>query len=118
MTVLDPNQESERFTFAFAMNKTVVPDDAQTPTNRAANCTYADTVFKATLWTRKRGNETISIPKSPSKFGPWPGDVEIMQYKNSTIGEPHCIDTAGGPIADVQAAGGTCMCRYESSSRS
>lgn len=116
MTLVDPNQQSERLTFAFGMNKTVVPADAQTPTNRAANCTYTNTVFEATMWTRQRGNETFAAPKNPSKFAPWPGDVEVLQYKNSTIGEPHCVDQAGGPIADVQAAGGTCMCRYESTS--
>lgn len=118
LTVVDANQPSERLTFAFSTNKTVVPVDAQAPTNRVANCTYPGTVFQATIWTRRRGGQTFQPPTHPAKYAPWPGDFEVTQYKNSTIGDPICVDKQGGSVADIQAAGGSCLCRYESSSKS
>lgn len=116
MTLLDPNQDSERLTFAFSANRTVVPTDANSPIDRAANCTYPGTVFQATLWTRRKGQTIISRPKGLSDFAAWPGDVEVYQFKNSTIGQPYCLDQFGHSIADVQAGGDSCECRYTSSS--
>lgn len=116
--MLDANQATERLTFAFTMNKTVTPWDVAAPANRVANCTYSGTVFQATLWTRRRGKDLFQPPSHPSKYAPWPGDFEVTQYKNSTIGDPMCVDKQGKGIADIQAAGGSCLCRYSSTSMS
>ncbi len=118
VTLLDADQPTERLTFAFATNKTVVPADVGSPTNRAARCTYTGTVFQATLWTRRRGGVPFAPPSHPAEHAPWPGDFEVTQYKNSTIGDPVCVDQQGKGIADIQAAGGSCLCRYSSTSMS
>ncbi|KAJ6779334.1 hypothetical protein PWT90_08390 [Aphanocladium album] len=118
LTMLDADQPTERLTFAFSMNKTVTPADAGAPANRVANCTYPDTVFQATIWTRRRGGALLQPPSHPSPYSPWPGDFEVMQYKNSTIGDPICLDKQGKGIADIQAAGSSCLCRYNSASMS
>ncbi|OAA82180.1 hypothetical protein LEL_01725 [Akanthomyces lecanii RCEF 1005] len=117
-TMLDADQPTERLTFAFSTNKTVVPTDAGAPGSRVARCTYTGTVFQATLWTRRRGGQPFEAPSHPSQYAPWPGDFEVAQYKNSTIGDPVCVDQQGKSIADIQAAGGSCMCRYSSTSMS
>ncbi|OAQ97277.1 hypothetical protein LLEC1_02014 [Akanthomyces lecanii] len=117
-TMLDADQPTERLTFAFSANKTVVPADAAAPGSRVARCTYTGTVFQATLWTRCRGGKPFEAPSHPSQYAPWPGDFEVSQYKNSTIGDPVCVDQQGKSIADIQAAGGSCLCRYSSTSMS
>lgn len=118
-TMLDADQPTERLTFAFSANKTVVPAaDAAAPGSRVARCTYTGTVLQATLWTRRRGGQLFEPPSRPSQYAPWPGDFEVTQYKNSTIGDPVCVDQQGKSVADIQAAGGSCMCRYSSTSLS
>ncbi|ATY63002.1 hypothetical protein A9K55_008481 [Cordyceps militaris] len=116
-TLLDVKQPSERLSFAFAANKTVVIPVAAGD-GRVANCTYPGTVFQATLWTRRRGGQGVSAPSRTARYAPWPGEMEVVQYKNSTIGDPVCVDRHGKAIADVQAAGGSCLCRYTSTSMS
>ncbi|TQV96876.1 tat pathway signal sequence [Cordyceps javanica] len=118
-TVLDADQPTERLTFAFAANKTVTPAEADATGgggSRVARCTYAGTVLRATLWTRRRGGQPFRAPSRLSRNSPWPGDLEVVQYKNSTIGDPACVDKQGKGVADVQAAGGNCLCRYTSAS--
>ncbi|OAA73556.1 hypothetical protein ISF_00457 [Cordyceps fumosorosea ARSEF 2679] len=113
-TILDADRPTERLTFAFAANATVTPADG----GRVANCTYTGVVFRATLWTRRRGGQAFAAPTHQAAYAPWPGDLEVVQYKNSTIGEPVCVDAQGRGVADVQAAGGSCLCRYTSTSLS
>src|SRR6478735_999560 len=58
LKVLDKDTSQERLQFSFSMNKTIVPDDQLSSSNRAAKCTFDDTLFEATLWTqRRRGDE-------------------------------------------------------------
>ncbi|KAI9171847.1 hypothetical protein HJFPF1_01338 [Paramyrothecium foliicola] len=114
MRLVDGNQPTERFVFSFTMDKTVVPSDAITPGNRAARCTFDETEFEATLWTRRSGGATVSPPQrsADSRFIRWPGDVEVSQIKRPKQGSPECEDSRGNFIADVQAGAGQCECRY------
>ncbi|KAG5916846.1 hypothetical protein E4U53_004263 [Claviceps sorghi] len=110
--VRDYSKPTERLEFSLAMNKTVTPSDAGSPTNRAANCTYVDTTFQATLYTRKRGASFVDPPRRHAKDSAWPGDVQIVQSLPSTVGQPMCRDASNNVIADVAAGIGTCQCQY------
>lgn len=112
MKIRDYNKPTERLEFSFLMNKTVTPSDAGSPTNRAAKCNYQDTKFEATLYTRKRGTTLFNPPQHHVKYAAWPGDVEIVQSLDSTIGQPVCQDAMSRPIADVSAGTGSCQCQY------
>ncbi|KAK5992902.1 hypothetical protein PT974_06327 [Cladobotryum mycophilum] len=115
MTLLDASLGSERFVFSFQMNKTVVPSSALTSTNRAAKCTFSDTTFQATLWTRRtsvKSKHTRRQELPQPGYPAWPGMVEVTETKNSTLGSPECEDDKGNMIADVQAGAGTCECLY------
>ena len=116
--MLDQGQPSERLVFSFGMNRTVVPGNALTPTNRAASCSYPGTRFDATLWTRRAGAGGRTLDPVPTtggtKFAVWPADVEVSQSANATLGEPRCVDVDGNFIADVQAGAGQCQCLYAS----
>ncbi|GJN70538.1 hypothetical protein PLICBS_004596 [Purpureocillium lilacinum] len=116
MRLVDANQPTERLVFSMPVNKTVVPSDGGTSLNRAAKCTYADVEVEATLYTRRRGGKSFDAPAdaggSDDGAVAWPGDIEVSQLMNSTIGQPTCEDSTGRQIADVQAASGTCACMY------
>lgn len=79
---------------------------------KPATCTFGDTVFQATIWTRQPPNVTTglggSTPDFDRKFGSWPGRVQIMQR---TGGGPSCKDLAGGAI-EARKGEGECLCRY------
>ncbi|KAK2606394.1 hypothetical protein QQS21_003213 [Conoideocrella luteorostrata] len=112
MKIRDYNKPTERLEFAFSMNKTVTPSDSGSPTNRAAKCMYVDTLFQASMYTRKRGTTLFSTLKHHAKYSSWPGDFEIVQSLDSTIGKPMCTDASNNLIADVGAGPGTCRCQY------
>lgn len=115
-TLLDAGQPTERLAFALQMNRTVLPDASLTSDNRAARCTFVDTTFAATLWTRRSDNQTISPPegKMDEKFGAWPGDIEVTQSADAKSGSPSCEDLSGNAITSVKAGPGECLCRYAS----
>ncbi|KAJ6443058.1 tat pathway signal sequence [Purpureocillium lavendulum] len=121
MRLVDANQPTERLVFSLAVNKTVEPTDAGSALNRAAKCTYEGAEVEATLYTRRRDGKSFDSPSgggggsgSGDNGGAvaWPGDIEVSQLMNSTIGQPTCEDSTGRQIADVQAASGTCECMY------
>ncbi|KAG6013154.1 hypothetical protein E4U43_007470 [Claviceps pusilla] len=114
MKIRDYNKPTERLEFSLSMNKTVIPSDAGSPTNRAAKCTYVDTTFQATLYTRKRGSTIFDRPRRHANYSTWPGDVHIIQSLPSTVGQPMCRDASNNLIADVAAGIGTCQCQYGS----
>lgn len=70
-------------------------------------------MFEATLWTRRRNNDTLPTDNSTDdKFADWPGDIEVKQIKKAELGQPMCEDDQGTEIADVQAGAGDCECAY------
>ena len=111
-SVLDRDGTNERMVFEFDMAKTVVPEDALTPDNRAAKCTFSGTRFQATMWTKRGSTKEAGDVDTSKRFGAWPGDVEIIQSKKSELGQPECEDDDGNAIADVQASSGECSCDY------
>ncbi|SPJ79541.1 uncharacterized protein FTOL_07932 [Fusarium torulosum] len=106
LKMLDKDTSKERLQFSFSMDKTVVPDDDLSASNRVAKCTFDDTLLEATLWTQG-GDGSDS-----SKFADWPGNVEIVQRKTFDGGSPTCVDSEGGNVGDVTSAAGSCECRY------
>lgn len=113
LELLDENTPKERLLFSFSMNKTVVPDDQLSSSNRAARCTFDDTRFEATLWThRSKGHDNDDDTSDNSKFVAWPGDVEIVQSKSFKSGSPRCVDDDGDKVGDVKSRSGACECRY------
>ncbi|CAM1510156.1 Fc.00g004910.m01.CDS01 [Cosmosporella sp. VM-42] len=112
LTLHDADTSAERLTFSFDMDKVVVPSQAITPDNKATKCTFEDTSFEATIWTKKGGDGQDR--KVSQKFGDWPGDVEVVQKKNAGEGGQKCVDSSGNEITDVQAKDGECECRYAS----
>ncbi|UNI23651.1 hypothetical protein JDV02_009458 [Purpureocillium takamizusanense] len=119
MRLVDANQPTERLVFSLPVNKTVVPSDGGTSLNRAAKCTYADAEVEATLYTRRHGGKSFDAPADAAGGDEedggavaWPGDIEVAQLMNATIGQPTCEDSTGRQIADVQGASGTCDCMY------
>ncbi|PHH90909.1 hypothetical protein CDD83_2286 [Cordyceps sp. RAO-2017] len=113
MQLVDGNQPTERLVFVLPpMDKSVEPTDGGSPTNRATRCRYQNVMLQAALYTRRRNGQSIPAPKQHGQHADWPGDVEIAQVMNSTIGQPTCQDGAGVQIADVQAAQGDCQCLY------
>ncbi|KAH7153160.1 hypothetical protein EDB81DRAFT_447944 [Dactylonectria macrodidyma] len=112
LAVLDAGKPTERLRFFYSMSKEVVPSENLTSNNRAATCTFDETRFEATLWTRRRGNDTVDPASDDIKFGAWPGDAEIVQSKSGTLGPLKCEDSNGNRIGNVQAKPGTCECRY------
>ena len=115
MSLEDANTSTERYTFNFSMNNTIIPDASITPDHRVAKCIFEGTMFWGTLWTRQHNGAEITEPSQGGvNFGSWPGDVEVVQEMDATLGEPKCFDFSGNPIADVQAGQGTCECQYAS----
>lgn len=113
MSRVDEGSTDEHFIFSFNMTRNVVPGDDVGANNRAARCSFEDTKFEATIWTRRRDNETLQFDGPVSgKYGDWPGDVEVKQIKEAQLGQPTCEDSKGTEIADVQAGSGTCECAY------
>ncbi|KAL6801165.1 hypothetical protein GGI42DRAFT_39679 [Trichoderma sp. SZMC 28013] len=110
LTLLDGGSEDERVTFSFTLDVTFEPPI--TATNRAAKCTYTDTTFEATLWTKRGTQQPYSSVQKRTGYGNWTGLVEIAEKKNATLGMPQCVDSQGTVIADVQAEMGTCECAY------
>lgn len=110
---LDQGNPDERFVFSFNTTRNIVPGDSIGPNNRAATCSFKDTQFEATIWTRRRNNESIPLDgRDDNDFGDWPGDVEVKQIKKAELGQPMCEDSQGTEIADVQAGAGDCECGY------
>lgn len=114
LKLVDGNRPTERLVFFLPMTKVVVPSDGATPSNRAAKCQYRDVVLRGTLYTRWRDGRGIPAPGQQQQHAAWPGDIEIYQLMNSTIGQPTCVDNSGTQIADVQAAQGSCECFFSS----
>ncbi|KAM0430540.1 hypothetical protein ACHAPT_005889 [Fusarium lateritium] len=113
LELLDENTPKERLLFSFSMNKTVVPDEQLSPSNRAARCTFDDTRFEATLWThRSKDHNKDDDGSDNSKFVAWPGDVEIVQSKTFKRGSPRCVDGDGEKVGDIKSRSGACECRY------
>ncbi|KAM4058059.1 tat pathway signal sequence [Hirsutella rhossiliensis] len=112
LELVDGNRPTERLVFSLPTTKVVVPSDGATPANRAAKCQYRGVVLQGTLYTRRRDGRAISAPGQQEQHAAWPGDIEISQVLNSTIGQPTCLDDSGTQIADVQAAQGSCECSY------
>ncbi|KAF4981243.1 hypothetical protein FZEAL_2931 [Fusarium zealandicum] len=112
LELLGDETDDERLRFSFSMDKTVVPDDKLSSSNRAARCTFKDTVFEATMWTRRNGSHDDGSGSGNGKFALWPGDVEIVQRKESESGSPECVNVDGDEIASVKSGSGTCECRY------
>ncbi|KAK1980798.1 hypothetical protein LZ30DRAFT_722097 [Colletotrichum cereale] len=118
MTLLDGNSLSERLVFNFSLPKTVIPSESVTQDGRALTCTFSDTQFRATLWTRQ--NATTALAQSGGttatadnadgnvRWGVWPGQIEIVQVKK---GGPECSDSAGN-AASISAGSGQCNCLY------
>lgn len=113
LNVTDPGLRTEHFVFSFSMNRTVIPDSALTPGNRAAKCNFDNTNFEATFWVRQRDGLAFDPPeKGSTHFTQWPGDVQVVQKEEFSLGQPMCEDSSGEIIADVQAGLGNCECRY------
>lgn len=113
LELLDEDTPEERLLFSFPMNKTVVPDNQLSSSNRAARCTFDDTRFEATLWThRSEGHGSGRGKSQSSKFVAWPGDVEIVQRKVPESGSPRCVDGDGDKVGDIKSGSGACECRY------
>lgn len=112
MTLRDANTTDERLTFSYTMSKTIVPSENITADNRAARCTFDDTILEATLWTRRGANKTEKEVDTGTKFTTWPGDVEVVQKRDAEVGEPRCEDDNGIEIIDVRAGSGECTCEY------
>ncbi|KAJ4261558.1 hypothetical protein NW762_006986 [Fusarium torreyae] len=110
LNILDKDTSKERLQFSYTMDKTVVPDDKLSSSNRAAKCTFDDTIFEATLWTQSSGDGDNG--DDTGKFKSWPGDVEIVQRKMPGAGSPDCVDSEGASIGDIKSGSGTCECRY------
>ncbi|KAK1704233.1 tat pathway signal sequence [Colletotrichum lupini] len=117
MVLLEGNTLNERLVFNFSLPKTVVPSEAITEDGRAATCTFSDTAFRATLWTRRNTTTPLGTVASGVnatstdgnvKWGPWPGQVEIVQVKK---GGPECQDKAGNAVT-IAAGREQCKCRY------
>ncbi|TDZ33261.1 hypothetical protein C8035_v011695 [Colletotrichum spinosum] len=118
MDLLDGNSANERFVFNYTLVKTVAVDSENGGDAGGANkCTYAGTVFRATLWTRKTsdgrldvaaqdGNDTVV--SNGSRWADWPGEVEVAEIKR---GGAECVDE-DGKVVPVKAGEGTCECLY------
>ncbi|KKP04866.1 hypothetical protein THAR02_03044 [Trichoderma harzianum] len=105
LNLLDGGNEDERVTFSFTLDVTFEPP--VTATNRAARCTYTDTTYEATLWTKRGAQQPYNSVQKRMVYGNWTGLVEISEKKNATLGVPQCVDSQGIVIADVQAEMGT-----------
>ncbi|GJC88297.1 hypothetical protein ColLi_11135 [Colletotrichum liriopes] len=120
MTLLEGNSYNERLVFNFSLPKAVAPSGAITEDDRAATCTFPDTAFSATLWTRRNTTTTLAQSGSTTatttaanadgslKWGAWPGQVEIVQTKR---GGPECKDSAGNAVK-IAAGNDQCNCLY------
>ncbi|CEI65331.1 unnamed protein product [Fusarium venenatum] len=104
---LDENTSQERLQFSFSMTKTDVPDDMLSSSNVAAKCMFDDTLFEATLWTQRNGDD-FDDGSDGDNFVEWPGNVEIVQRKMFRGGLPECVDSQGGIVGDIKSSNGTC----------
>ncbi|KAK7420179.1 hypothetical protein QQZ08_010535 [Neonectria magnoliae] len=117
LALVDAGKPTERLRFSFTTPKTVVPSEKLTADNRAAQCIFDATRFEATLWTRRRGNQTVDPEPGDVKFADWSGDVEVVQSKTGVSGQPRCEDSNGNRIVSVKAEAGACKCRYSNFDR-
>ncbi|TID07472.1 hypothetical protein CH35J_001263 [Colletotrichum higginsianum] len=123
MVLLEGNSYNERLVFDFSLPKTVVPSEPVAADGRAVTCTFRDTEFRATLWTRRHAMVALARSGAANatamatiaadadagvKWGQWPGQVEIVQTKQ---GGPMCKDSAGNAV-EVAAGNNQCSCQY------
>lgn len=116
LTRHDRGQPSERLTFSFEMNKTVIAAGPVTSNRTSARCTYSGTKFRATLWPRRKNGVEIDEASGDEAnddkgYRTWPGDVEVEMIKAADGGQPECESFAGNKI-DVPAGTGLCTCQY------
>lgn len=113
LSLFDQGNSDERFEFSFNTTRNIVPSDSIAPGNRVATCSFENTVFEATLWTRRRNNQTLPVNGGvDGQYADWPGNIEVRQVKEAELGQPMCEDGQGNKIADVQAGAGECECAY------
>lgn len=107
--LIDAGGADERLVFEFDLDRTLKPQDKD-ETSRAAECTFGQTKFQATLWTRRGGSGEDNYQGDDVR--PWPKDARIVQSKASDLGKLECEDQHGNALADVQAGAGECTCDY------
>ncbi|MCJ1339284.1 hypothetical protein MMC09_004573 [Bachmanniomyces sp. S44760] len=116
MTLLDANTSTERYTFSFSSDKTVVPSAAITTDNSQSSCNFNSTIFSASLYTRQRNiypaNSTTSAsstssigPSTPTSTSagsiqPWPFAVEVSQSIGGGANVPQCFKVVNGNAGD------------------
>ncbi|KAK1755104.1 hypothetical protein QBC47DRAFT_209340 [Echria macrotheca] len=117
LTLLDGNQDTERFIFSFPMEKTVISDEPLDSSENAATCRFRDTIMRVTIYTRMRAGYPKSIDNVPAPvnasnvFSPWPFAVDVIQESTSV---PECRDPGGAEVGgDLRPENSTgCRCEY------
>ncbi|KAB5549854.1 hypothetical protein GE09DRAFT_187189 [Coniochaeta sp. 2T2.1] len=124
LTLHDPNQYTEHFTFNFSLRHSSVVEGQLAPSSTTATttCWFNSTVMAVTLWTRMRadfpaGIEGVNVPVggtgSDGGFATWPFRVEVRQTQLGGEGVPDCRDPAGGKVGGGDLGGdGECGCFY------
>ena len=123
LTLLDPNQYTERFVFNFTMERAVVPSAPLAGNPATTTCWFNQTVMTATLWTRDRATYPSNISSVPEprnatfNFDPWPYQVDIRETQAAGPNVPDCLDPAGNQVGDFHVtpapgAASDCACVY------
>lgn len=121
LQLIDPGQDSERYTFKFPMDKQVVPSSAITDDGASATCFYNQTTFQAYLYTRLEKSYPSATPSSTAgSTSDWPYAVRVEQIIGGGNNVPNCYKTKNGIIEErvtdgltAQDASSMCSCLYK-----
>ena len=121
LNLLDKGLESERYSFSFKYERTVIP-------SLGVNCFFPDTTFEANLYTKRPKSYPDKLSNSDSTdsgnssipFQDWKFAMDAKQFVGGGSTVPKCYHVVNGvkgaPIMDgitPQAADDVCTCVYK-----
>ena len=129
LTLLDPGQPSERYTFSLTLPKQVAPSAAIAPNGAAATCFYNASTLTASLYTRMAPSYPIAKSSGDGEGGggggpsytEWPFAVRVEQNAEGGLEVPDCYEMNGdGQVGTritaglvAQPANSECSCVYQ-----
>ncbi|KAF2139831.1 uncharacterized protein K452DRAFT_310212 [Aplosporella prunicola CBS 121167] len=119
MNLYSEGEDSERYTFQFTMDKTVVPSSALTDDGSSSVCYFNSTTFTAYLYTKMaKGYPTSKQPANTTNEA-WPYAFRAEQSIAGGDNVPICYKTTDGEIGEqitdtleAEGASTLCSCLY------
>ena len=123
LSLVNQGTANEAYSFSVPMQKIVVPTTALTSDGSTTECLYNNTIFQASLYTKKSKTyppgAQNGVVDTTKQYGAWPYAVDVEQAIGAGSGVPDCYKVVNGvrgdkvDIGTVTSARSTCMCLYQ-----